>query len=90
MCSSIRRVNTISKTEDGLGEAFIVLKGSLDNSAVNRFRDVDRLAVADYPAAKQTLESRGCTFVFENESPNAIFGTILDPDGNALQIQQRR
>jgi catechol 2,3-dioxygenase-like lactoylglutathione lyase family enzyme len=48
------------------------------------------LAVPDYAAAKALLESRGCTFVFENTTPNAIFGTILDPDGTAVQISQRR
>lgn len=46
--------------------------------------------VADYPAAKVTLESRGCEFNFENETPNAIFGSFKDPDGNSLQIMQDR
>ncbi len=44
--------------------------------------------VHDYPAAKATLESRGCEFSFENETPNAIFGSFQDPDGNSLQIMQ--
>lgn len=44
--------------------------------------------VADYVAAKKTLESRGCEFYFENETPNARFGSFKDPDGNPLQIMQ--
>ena len=48
------------------------------------------LAVDDYAATKERLESHGCTFVFENESPDAIFGTFLDPDGNPLQIAEKR
>jgi catechol 2,3-dioxygenase-like lactoylglutathione lyase family enzyme len=46
--------------------------------------------VDDYPAGKATLESRGCEFYFENETPNAVFGSFRDPDGNALQIMQDR
>ena len=46
--------------------------------------------VDDYPAGKATLESRGCEFYFENETPNAVFGSFRDPDGNALQIKQDR
>ena len=45
------------------------------------------LAVADYPAARATLEARGCAFTFENRSERAIFGTFADPDGTPLQIQ---
>lgn len=48
------------------------------------------LRVEDYAEAKATLESRGCTFVFENETPQARFGTLLDPDGNPLQILSRK
>ena len=46
--------------------------------------------VDDYPASKASLESRGCEFYFENETPNAVFGSFRDPDGNALQIMQDR
>ncbi len=46
------------------------------------------LQVEDYPAAKATLESRGCEFYFENTTPNARFGSFRDPDGNPLQIMQ--
>jgi len=46
--------------------------------------------VDDYPAGKAKLESRGCAFYFENETPNAIFGSFRDPDGNSLQIMQNR
>ena len=46
--------------------------------------------VNDYPSGKATLESRGCEFYFENETPNAVFGSFRDPDGNALQIMQDR
>lgn len=42
--------------------------------------------VADYGAAKAALESRGCAFTFENQTPAARFGTFHDPDGNPLQI----
>ena len=44
--------------------------------------------VADYASAKITLEGRGCEFYFENETPNARFGSFTDPDGNPLQIMQ--
>ena len=47
------------------------------------------LRVADYDAAKATLEERGCAFVFENSTPAARFGTVLDPDGNPVQILAR-
>lgn len=47
------------------------------------------LRVADYAAAKATLEERGCTFVFENSTPASVFGTVLDPDGNPVQILAR-
>lgn len=46
------------------------------------------LGVADYQQAKSTLEERGCEFFFENQTPNAIFGSFSDPDGNPLQIMQ--
>ena len=46
--------------------------------------------VGDYAVAKATLESRGCEFHFENETPNAIFGSFKDPDGSSLQIMQDR
>ncbi len=46
--------------------------------------------VDDYPTGKATLESRVCDFYFENETPNAVFGSFRDPDGNALQIMQDR
>jgi len=48
------------------------------------------LRVADYAAAKATLEARGCRFTFENQTPHAVFGTFSDPDGNPLQIIERR
>ncbi len=44
--------------------------------------------VADYQQTKALLESRGCQFDFENQTPNAIFGSFSDPDGNPLQIMQ--
>lgn len=47
-------------------------------------------AVEDYASVKAKLVSRGCQFVFENQSPDAIFGTFLDPDGNTLQIAQKK
>ncbi len=46
-------------------------------------------AVDDYAAAKEHLMAQGCTFVFEGQSSDAVFGTFLDPDGNPLQISQR-
>lgn len=46
--------------------------------------------VDDYSEAKAALESRGCDFYFENETPNAVFGSFKDPDGNSLQIMQDR
>ena len=44
--------------------------------------------VEAYLETKVKLESRGCKFYFENETPNAIFGSFKDPDGNSLQIMQ--
>lgn len=46
------------------------------------------LGVDDYQQAKATLEQRGCEFHFENQTPNAMFGSFSDPDGNPLQIMQ--
>lgn len=46
------------------------------------------LAVDDYQGAKAMLIERGCEFFFENRTPNAIFGSFRDPDGNPLQIMQ--
>ena len=48
------------------------------------------LGVEDYAEAKAKLESRGCEFVFENSTDHAIFGTFKDPDGNSVQIIERR
>lgn len=45
--------------------------------------------VEDYQQAKSALQSKGVQFVFENSTPTAAFGTMLDPDGNPLQIMQR-
>lgn len=47
------------------------------------------LNVDDYAAAKAELEGKGCLFVFENTQPHAIFGTLLDPDQNPIQILER-
>lgn len=44
--------------------------------------------VEEYQAAKAALELRGCEFYFENSTPNAVFGSFRDPDGNPLQIMQ--
>ena len=44
--------------------------------------------VGDYADAKQQLEAKGCEFYFENETPNAIFGSFRDLEGNPLQIIQ--
>ncbi len=44
--------------------------------------------VSDYAETRATLEDRGCEFYFENQTPNAIFASFTDPDGNALQIMQ--
>lgn len=48
------------------------------------------LRVDDYAAAKAALEAKGCVFTFENSTPHAVFGSFSDPDGNALQIIERR
>ena len=48
------------------------------------------LRVDDYAAAKAALEARGCVFTFENRTPTAVFGSFDDPDGNPLQIIERR
>lgn len=53
-----------------------------------RAGSVPVLGVDDYQAAKATLEQRGCEFHFENQTPNAIFGSFADPDDNPLQIMQ--
>ena len=54
-----------------------------------RFGAMPVLGVADYAAAKAELEAKGVHFGFENRSPNAVFGSFADPDGNTLQIIQR-
>ena len=53
-------------------------------------RTVVSLEVENYKAAKELLESRGVEFTFENESPNAIFGTFRDPEGTEIQILQAK
>jgi len=55
-----------------------------------RFGASPVLSVADYAAAKAALEAKGITFSFENSTPGAIFGTFEDPDGNAIQIIERK
>lgn len=73
------------------GGMALALHGGADPADVNRGQGtIAVLRVADYDAAKQLLESRGCEFVFENSTPQAVFGTILDPDGNPVQILARK
>jgi catechol 2,3-dioxygenase-like lactoylglutathione lyase family enzyme len=73
-----------------LGNARLALHaGAEPGSPDKRAATTPALEVEDYRAAKATLQARGCTFVFENKVPHAIFGTTLDPDGNPVQIIQR-
>ncbi len=71
------------------GGAPLALHGGANSEAVSDARTTPVLRVADYAAAKATLEERGCAFVFENTTPAAVFGTVLDPDGNPIQILER-
>lgn len=48
------------------------------------------LRVDDYAAAKAALEAKGCVFTFENATPQAVFGSFDDSEGNALQIIERK
>lgn len=80
------------------GEGFASFKLGGQRLALHTSKDTDGthsdkgtvpvFGVDDYPAAKATLESRGCVFYFENKTPNAIFGSFRDPDLNPLQIMQ--
>jgi predicted enzyme related to lactoylglutathione lyase len=71
--------------------ATLALHGGADfAAAAGTQRTIVGLTVADYAAAKATLEERGCTFVFENQTPASIFGTFTDPDGTQVQIMQRK
>ncbi|RIL09293.1 glyoxalase [bacterium] len=73
------------------GGVTLALHGGLDAPPDPRAaQTMPVLGVADYAAAKAQLEARGCTFTFENQTPGAVFGTFSDPDGNPLQIIQRR
>jgi len=72
-----------------VGQQRLALHTSEQASQVNsNSGSIPVLQVEDYPAAKATLESRGCQFYFENTTPNATFGSFRDPDGNPLQIMQ--
>ena len=72
----------------GVGDQRLGLHAGVSSEAKSGSTPVFK--VDDYPASKATLESRGCEFYFENETPNAVFGSFRDPDGNALQIMQDR
>lgn len=73
------------------GGATLALHGGLSATPDPRAaQTMPVLGVADYAAAKALLEARGCVFTFENQTPGAVFGTFSDPDGNPLQIIQRR
>jgi len=72
----------------GVGDQRLALHAG--GSSVAKTGSTPVFKVDDYPTAKATLESRGCEFNFENETPNAIFGSFQDPDGNSLQIMQDR
>ena len=73
----------------GIGDQRLGLHSG-SSGAVKAGRYSGLFKVNDYVAGKATLESRGCEFYFENETPNAVFGSFKDPDGNALQIMQNR
>lgn len=74
----------------GAGAQTLLLHGGQEGDPESRrLGATPVLGVADYAQAKATLEGRGCLFSFENTTPNAIFGTFHDPDGNAIQIIQR-
>jgi catechol 2,3-dioxygenase-like lactoylglutathione lyase family enzyme len=62
--------------------------GEYPESSEDRLGSIPVFEVADYQEVKATLASRGCVFYFENQTPNAIFGSFKDPDGNSLQIMQ--
>lgn len=59
-----------------------------DTGQVGGDSSIPVFGVDDFSEAKSLLESRGCEFFFENQTPSAIFGSFNDPDGNPLQIMQ--
>jgi catechol 2,3-dioxygenase-like lactoylglutathione lyase family enzyme len=73
-----------------VGPIQLAMHGGAEFGArVSTQRAIVSLEVDDYAAAKQTLEGRGVAFHFENETPNARFGTFRDPEGTEIQISQR-
>ena len=71
------------------GNIPLALHGGAEGGAPPNRGTLAVFQVEDYASAKATLEERGCTFVFENETPQARFGTLLDPDENPIQILSR-
>jgi catechol 2,3-dioxygenase-like lactoylglutathione lyase family enzyme len=61
----------------------------LDSNVTRTETSMPVFLIDRYQSAKENLEQRGINFVYENEIPNARFGTFHDPDGNPLQIIER-
>ncbi len=72
MSASIYGINAVSKAEGRLGETIIILKCGFNYGAIYRLRDINRLAMADYPisikvadeASNSTLKVEGLFAVF--------------------------
>lgn len=73
-----------------LGSVRISLHGAeLDPNVTRGNSSMPVFLIDSYESYKEDLENKEITFVYENEIPNARFGTFLDPDGNPLQIIER-
>jgi catechol 2,3-dioxygenase-like lactoylglutathione lyase family enzyme len=73
-----------------LGNVRISLHGGeLDPNATRDNTSMPVFLIENFESTKANLENKGIKFVYENEIPNARFGTFLDLDGNPLQIIER-
>ena len=59
VATSVYGIDTVSKADDRIGETIVVLECRLNYGVVDRFRDINRLSVADRPVTVKVTHEAG-------------------------------
>ena len=70
MSTAISGVHTVSKAENGLRKAIIILKRGLNYSTVHRFSNIDRSGMPDYPVPVKMIGMTECS---QSGTPQELF-----------------